>query len=138
MRHDPKVDQLRSVPLFADASTRDLRDLASAADVVVLDAGRFLQRRGRHVVEAYLVLDGEVDLVADGFQLAALGPGDLLGELEIVDGEPAASDAVAAGEVTALVLTAPRLRGLVESNHAVRTAVVRQLARRARDLAVSA
>lgn len=137
MRHDPKVELLRSVPVLAEASSRDLRDLAAAGDTVDLPAGRFLQRSGRRVGDAYLVLTGEVALVVDGHEVATLVPGDLLGELEIVDGEAAATDGVAATDVTALVLTAPRLRGLVESNHAVRTVVVRQLARRARELATA-
>lgn len=135
MRHDPKLDRLRSVPLFAEASTRDLRDLGAAGDVVTVDAGRFLQRAGARVGESFLVLDGELSLVVDGSEVARLGPGDLLGELEVMDGQPAATDAVAGTDVTALVVPAARLRALVDTNHAVRTAVVRQLARRARELA---
>ena len=138
MRHDPKVDRLRAVPLFADASSRDLRDLASTGDLVTLDTGRFLHRAGQRVNDVFLLLTGEIALVSCGFEVAVLAAGDLLGELEVVDGQPAAYDAVAATDVTALVLTAPQLRGLVESNHAVRAAVVHQLARRARQLAASA
>jgi CRP/FNR family cyclic AMP-dependent transcriptional regulator len=138
MRHDPKLDRLRSVPLFAEASIRDLRDLGAAGDVVTVDAGRFLQHAGARVGECFLVLDGELSLVVDGSEIARLGPGDLLGELEVMDGQPAATDAVAGTDVTALVVTAARLRALVDTNHAVRTAVVRQLARRARELAATA
>jgi CPA1 family monovalent cation:H+ antiporter len=138
MRHDPKLDRLRSVPLFAEASARDLRDLGAAGDVVTVDAGRFLQRAGSRVGESFLVLDGELSLVVEGSEVARLGPGDLLGELEVMDGQPAATDAVAGTDVTALVVPAARLRALVDTNHAVRTAVVRQLARRARELAATA
>lgn len=128
-RHDdPKLEQLRAVPLLATASHADLRALAAAGDVVAVPAGHRLLLAGHRTNEAFLLLDG---IVVAGSPVRS---GELVGVVEVLDGQPAAVDAVAVTDATALVLSGPRLRALMETNHVVRVAVVRQLADRARQL----
>jgi CRP-like cAMP-binding protein len=133
-RHETTEARLSALPLIGTATPRDLRALAAAGDLVVVDGGHVLHTAGEHPRACHLVVDGVVEVVVDGRTVAVHGPGELVGLVEAVDGQPAAGDAVVAGPATVLALTAPRLRGLLERNHVVRVAAFRQLAVRTRAL----
>jgi putative ABC transport system ATP-binding protein len=131
---DEKIELLRSLPPFTGASARELRALASAAEVCDIEAGRYLCRSGRRALEAYVVVRGLVDVVIDGATVATLRRGQLVGEMGIIDGQPRSADVVAATDVTVLAIAAPALRALIEDSHAVRRALLSQLADRVRSL----
>ena len=130
--HDEKIDLLRSLPPFTGASNRELRDLAAASDVVTAAAGRVLLRADRRAIETYLVIDGTVDIVIGGVTVCSLQRGEFAGELGVIDGQPRSADVVAATDVTLLAITAPALRALIETSHALRIALLRQIAARVR------
>lgn len=58
---------------------------------------------------------------ADGRELvlALLGPGDVIGEMSVIDNKPRAADVIAAGEVTLTVIGAGQLRELLYSERKV-------------------
>ena len=129
---DEKIDLLRSLPPFTGASTRELRALAAASDIVTADAGRVLCRANRRALETYLVIDGSVDVVVQGETVCTLHRGEFVGELGVLDGEPRSADVVAGTDVTLLAVQASALRALIDTSHALRTALLRQLAERVR------
>ena len=129
---DEKIALLQE--LFAGANKNELRALAAAADVVTVDAGRVLCRADRRAHESYVVVDGMVDIVIGGVAVATLRRGQIVGELGVIDGQPRSADVVAATEVTVLAIAAPAMRGLIETSHSFRTAVLHQLADRVRSL----
>src|SRR5919112_305385 len=109
-KRDPKVDLIQEIPAFRDAPPTDLKRLATAADVVTADAGDVLCRADRGAFEAFMILDGIVDVMArNQTVLASLGRGELVGELGIIDGAPRSADVVARTDVTALVMRATLL-----------------------------
>jgi CPA1 family monovalent cation:H+ antiporter len=130
--HDPKIDVLRRVPELESARVRELRAIAAAGDLTRADAGRVLLRADRRAIEAYLIIEGEVDVVIGGRAIARLGAGEIVGELAIIDGEPRTADVVAATDVTLLAIHATGFRALIEDSHAIRMLVFRQLAARLR------
>ncbi|MEA3055807.1 MAG: hypothetical protein QOD30_1239 [Actinomycetota bacterium] len=131
---DEKIELLRALPPFTGASGRELQALASAAEVCDVAAGRYLCRSGRRALEAYVIVRGMVDVVIDGATVATLRRGQLVGEMGIIDGQPRSADVVAATDVTVLAIAAPAVRALIEDSHAVRSAMLRQLADRVRSL----
>ena len=42
----------------------------------------------------YVILDGEVDIFANGVLVETLGPGDLLGEMALIDSKPRSASAL--------------------------------------------
>ena len=130
--HDQKIDLLQSLAPLSGASTKELRDLAAVADVVTADAGRVLCRADRRALETYLVIDGVVDVVVRGETIASLQRGEFAGELGVIDGQPRSADLVAATDVTLLAIPAQGLRALIETSHALRIALLRQVAGRVR------
>jgi len=65
--------------------------------------------------------------------LAIRGPGDLVGELSAIDGEPRSATATALEPVDVLVLAAGDFRAFLERNPRVALLLVAMLARRLRD-----
>jgi len=131
-KRDEKIELLRSLPPFAGASTRELRAVASVGDIVSADAGRVLLRADKRALETYVVIDGTVDVVLHGEVLCSLQRGEFVGELGVIDGEPRTADVVAATDVRLLAIQAPALRALIETSHALRIALLRQIAERIR------
>jgi CRP-like cAMP-binding protein len=129
---DDKPTLLRSLPAFAGASRRELRELARASELALADAGRVLVCAGRRAIETYLVLEGEVDVMIDGDVVATLGPGEFVGEIGVIDGEARTADVVARTDVALLAIHATAVRSLVESSHSFRLALLRQVASRIR------
>jgi CRP-like cAMP-binding protein len=129
---DKKIDLLRSLPPLSGASTRELRALAADVDLATASAGRVLLRAERRAREAYLIVDGTVDVVIDGRIVSTLGPGEFVGELGVIDGEPRSADVIAATDVRLLAIQAPVLRALIETSHTMRIALLRQVAERVR------
>lgn len=66
--------------------------------------------------------------------MASLRRGQIVGELGVIDGEPRSADVVAATDVTLLAIHSSPLIGLIETNHALRTALLHQLAARLRTM----
>jgi CRP/FNR family cyclic AMP-dependent transcriptional regulator len=131
-KHDLKLQHLRALPLFATASVRELRTIAAAGDIVQVEAGRALCRAERYAREAFLVLDGMVDVRINGGTVASLRRGNLVGELGVIDGLPRSADVIAATDVTVLAIGAREMRSLLGTSRTVRDAVLRQLADRIR------
>ncbi len=61
--------------------------------------------------------------------LQSLGPGDILGEMALIDGEPRSADATAAQETTCLVLPRARFAAVVPRRPDVGLALARHLCR---------
>jgi CRP/FNR family transcriptional regulator, cyclic AMP receptor protein len=85
-------------------------------------------------VSSRRVVDGVVDVVVQGATVTSLRRGQIVGELGVIDGEPRSADVVAATDVTLLAIHEAALRGLIETNHALRTALLHQLAARVRTM----
>ncbi|HYD09179.1 MAG TPA: cyclic nucleotide-binding domain-containing protein [Acidimicrobiales bacterium] len=140
-KHDGKIDRLRTLPLFTTTGARELRAIAAAGDLVTVEAGRAICRAERYAREAFLVVDGMVDVViARGVggphetrtTVATLRRGNLVGELGVIDGLPRTADVVAVSDVTVLAIDARAMRSLLATSKTMREAMLRQLADRIR------
>jgi CRP-like cAMP-binding protein len=73
--------RLHEVPLFRELSSHDLERIAGWADEIEVPQGTHLLDEGRFPHEFFVILDGTVDVMHDGAQVASLGRGDFLGEI---------------------------------------------------------
>jgi CRP-like cAMP-binding protein len=97
MRHDEhrNADLLRDVPLFQACRRRELKHLAELAEEIHLPAGRRLLTQGEAPHDGcYVVVRGSVAVLRGAARIAVAGPGDVLGELALLDGAPRRADAV--------------------------------------------
>jgi CRP-like cAMP-binding protein len=109
---------LRRLSLFAGLSTDQLRDVTSYLHEEHFRAGQVLYQRGAPGEALFIIEQGRVsvqhrDPNGEIRVLAAMGPGDFLGENAVLNGEAHASDAFAQSETSAWTLTRPDFETLL-------------------------
>lgn len=104
-RVTPEAERLAQVPLFAACSPAQLRLLASNVTEHRFTAGAVLMQEGRRGHEFFVLLDGEVEVTVDGYEVATIRAGGFVGEMALLD-EPSRSATVTARtDVHVLVCT---------------------------------
>jgi CRP/FNR family transcriptional regulator, cyclic AMP receptor protein len=106
--------RLRSVPLFASLSRKELRLLASMTDEVSVPAGTPLINEGAFSYEFLLITAGTAEVRRGEQLLATLGAGDFVGEVGAMRDARRNASVVATTEITAIVMTARDLRRVAE------------------------
>ena len=134
----------RSV-LFSVFPQEKLKRMASSAPVMELEPGGLLCQRGDPGDGAYLILEGELEvrtLSAGGktVRLAALGAGELAGEMAALDGAPRSADMVASRRTRLLKISRTTLLEALEAEPKAAVALIAALVGRLRiaDAAIEA
>ncbi len=127
---DRKVELLASVPLFAECSRRELRQIAEAADEVVVPAGTVLTKEGSSGREFIVIVDGAAEVRRRGRKVNELGSGDFLGEIALVSRGPRTATVRTTQPTHALVITAPSFRSLLRRTPSMQWKVLEALAER--------
>jgi CRP/FNR family transcriptional regulator, cyclic AMP receptor protein len=78
-------DNLRAVPLFAEMADRDLRVIATFATEDSVPAGTTLMREGDFSNEMLAIETGTADVLQGDRTVASLGPGDIVGEMGVLE-----------------------------------------------------
>ena len=127
---DTKVALIAAVPLFADCSRRELRELAETADEVVVPAGYALTKEGASGREFVIIVDGAAEVVRRGRKINALRSGDFLGEIALISRGPRTATVRTTVPTHALVITASAFRGLLRRIPSIQIKVLQALAER--------
>ena len=80
-------DNLRAVPLFAEMADRDLRVIATFATEDSVPSGTTLMREGDFSNEVLAIETGTADVLQGDRTVASLGPGDIVGEMGVLERE---------------------------------------------------
>jgi CRP/FNR family transcriptional regulator, cyclic AMP receptor protein len=114
MHRDPKLEALRSVPLFDALSRKELAALAKAGDELDIPEGKVLTAEGTAGSEFFVLLRGEARVSHDGQDLGLMGPGDFFGEIALLEDVPRTATVTAATPSRIFVLTRQRFRSHIE------------------------
>ena len=79
------AEQLKRIPLFADASDEELNKVAVFADGKEFAEGATVMEEGGYSRELLAIEDGTAEVTRDGEHIADLGPGDIGGEAGMLD-----------------------------------------------------
>jgi CRP/FNR family cyclic AMP-dependent transcriptional regulator len=124
-------DNLRSVPLFASMSEGELRKIATFATEDSAPAGATLMREGDYSNDMVAIQSGTADVVQGGRSVGSLGPGDVFGEMGVLERDLRTASVVASSPMRLIRLTTwdvkrlpretrDRLSELVEARRAQR------------------
>jgi len=129
---DAVVTTLRTVPLFADLPREVLARLVSEFEELDFAPGQTVFSQGDPGDALYVVVDGAVEIRGGnaGERVAVLGPGDCLGEMALVTGDPRSATAVALSPIRLLRLDKERFRVLSERHPVFLRELARVLCRR--------
>jgi CRP-like cAMP-binding protein len=101
-----EAEVLRNVPLFSGLSPTQLKLLAFTGSVQRFEAGEYLMRQGERADSAYVILEGEVEVLVDAstgpFVIATQGTNAVMGEMGVICEAPRSASVRAKGPVRAL------------------------------------
>ena len=134
MADNPKLDLMRRVPLFMMCRGQSLDLIARLADEVDVPDGHVLMRQGDIGQEFFVIVEGRVRVERDGTEINALGPGDFLGEMSLIDETRRSATAIADGPAKLLVIAHREFNTLLDSSSSIRSSIMRSMASRLRQL----
>lgn len=115
-------------------SFEQIKSLARYMNLHHIAAGNTLFREGSKGTYFMIIAEGRVDILKrnstdSAHKVCTLKAGDTLGEMSLIDGEPRSATAIAATDVTLLVMTAERFASLSETLPKVALAMVMKMAK---------
>jgi voltage-gated potassium channel len=128
---------LRSVPLFADATAKELDAIARVARTVEFPAGSIICAEGVSGVGLHVIAHGSVSVTSSHSAPVTLGAGAYFGEIAVVDGGPRMATVTAETAVTTLAIVSWELRTIMDTQPQVMHRLVLELCRRLRDQAAA-
>jgi CRP-like cAMP-binding protein len=131
------VELLRQVPLFSALSEDELARVAEVAGVARFEPEEVVFREGETSSSCYMICSGHAAALRehpDGrvITLARFGPGDIFGELAMLDNEVRSATIKALDEVQAIAVLGPDMRRLLE-NPGIAVKLITALARKLRE-----
>lgn len=128
-----RIRLLRSVELFSALPEEKLGPLAALLERVTVEDGRPFLSEGEKSDGLYFLLSGRARVakrLADGGEkdLSFVGPGQCLGEMELLRGDARSASAYAQGRLELLRLTSRELRRWLESEPALAARFFEKLA----------
>jgi CRP/FNR family transcriptional regulator, cyclic AMP receptor protein len=128
------LDMLAAQPLFSGLSQKELRAVASLGTPADFKAGRVITEEGAIGQEAILIVSGSARCVVGGKTVATLGPGDLFGEISLLDRAPRSASVIADSDMQATVFVAAEFIGLVQASPKIALKLLTAMALRLRAL----
>ncbi len=129
------IEFLRTVPLFASMSGRQLRELEGQLQWLHLPAGKTLMKQGDEADGLYVVVGGRLrfevnEESASATRSGSFGRGDIIGELALVTGERRAATVTALRDCELVRLTQAAVKRLLRRAPRVVLALTRTIAER--------
>jgi CRP/FNR family cyclic AMP-dependent transcriptional regulator len=129
-----EFEVLRRVPFFAEIEPSKLKLLAFMSERAGFDDGKVLFRQGDAGDAAYLILDGQAEVVLEGAAgpliVATLGANDIVGDMAILTGAPRAATVRAKGRLVALRIAKDPFMRMVREFPNMAVSIMQELAHR--------
>jgi len=129
-----EIELLRQIPFFADMEAPRLKLLAFMSQRVAYDASKTLFRQGDSADAAYLIIEGEADILVDTstgpVTIATLGPHDIVGEMAILCDVPRTATVQAKSRLVALRIAKEPFLRMVREFPKMAVSIMRELAHR--------
>jgi CRP-like cAMP-binding protein len=128
------VELLRRIPMFAKVEPAKLKLLAFTSERVTYDAGQELFHQGDMADAAYIIVDGDVEVLVDTprgpLAVATLGRNEFVGDIGVLCDIPRTATVKAATRVTTLKISKDLFFRMVTDFPAMGVEVMRVLAHR--------
>ena len=129
-----EFELLRQIPFFADMEAPRLKLLAFMSQRVAFDTGRILFRQGDAADAAFLIIEGEADILVDTASgpvtIATLGRNDIVGEMAILCDVPRTATVRAKTRLVALRIAKEPFLRMVREFPKMAVSIMRELAHR--------
>lgn len=126
------VDSVSRLALFRDLSQAELELLLPDVDEASFGEGSWVVRRGQTDPGLFIIVDGEVSVVLEGEELAALTAGSFFGEISALLDEPVVADVIARTPLRCLYVAPGDVEDFLLANPKVMYRMLQTEARRLR------
>jgi CRP/FNR family cyclic AMP-dependent transcriptional regulator len=127
------VEALQRVPLFADLSKDEVKQIARLFKERRFDEGETVVQEGSGGAAFYVIDSGEAKLFLAGEEHSTLKPGDHFGEIALIDEGTRTATITASTELVCYGVTFWDFRPLVEENGVIGWKLLQSLAKMYRD-----
>jgi CRP/FNR family transcriptional regulator, cyclic AMP receptor protein len=107
--------RLKKIPVFADLGDEQLRHIAALAAEVSVPEGKELVREGDYSYDVLAIEEGTARVERHGDRLADLGPGDVVGEMGVLERSQRNATVVATSPMLLVTLTSWDIRRLTKT-----------------------
>jgi CRP/FNR family transcriptional regulator, cyclic AMP receptor protein len=97
--------RLKSIPVFAELSDDELHQIASLAAEVSVPDGKELVREGDYSYDVLAIEEGTAKVERDHQHVADLGPGDIIGEMGVLERSQRTATVTATSPMVLVTLT---------------------------------
>jgi CRP-like cAMP-binding protein len=104
--------RLKKIPVFADLSEEEIRNIAQLAAEVSVEAGKELVREGDYAYDVLAVEEGTARVERHGRTVAEIGPGDVVGEMGVLERSQRNATVVSTSPMLLVTLTSWDIRRL--------------------------
>ena len=129
-----EFELLRRVPIFAEIEPSKLKLLAFMSERVGFDPGKPLVRQGDPADAAYLIIEGQAEVMvetpAGSVLVATNGPNELVGEMGILCDAPRNATVCAKDRVVALRISKEPFMRMVREFPTMAVSIMQELAQR--------
>ena len=132
-RPSDKVDLLREVPLFSGLNNKELAEVARHADEVQAEEGETIANQGELGNEMFVIVDGSVTVRRDGTDISTRGPGDFIGEMSLLDGQPRSASVITTKDSVLLVMHRSEFSQLLDDVPGLARKILAGLSQRIRE-----
>jgi CRP/FNR family cyclic AMP-dependent transcriptional regulator len=108
------TNRLTAIPIFSELSPQEANRLATFATETSAAEGQILMKEGDYSVELMAIEEGTADVMQHGDKVASLGPGDLIGEMGLLEHRPRSADVIAGSPMRLIKLTHWEIRRMSE------------------------
>lgn len=127
-----RIALLAEVPLFATLGKRQLGEVAAAADELVVDGRSVVIRQGEPGDACYIVASGSLIVHRGERRVAAIGSGDFVGEMALLDGGDRTATVTAAERCVLLVIDRATFSTMLQRSPALAISMLEVLSARLR------
>jgi CRP/FNR family cyclic AMP-dependent transcriptional regulator len=104
--------RLKRIPVFADLDDEALSHIAALAAEVSVPEGKELVREGDYSYDVLAIEEGTATVERGGQHIADLGPGDVIGEMGVLERDQRNATVVATSPMLLMTLTSWDIRKL--------------------------
>jgi len=109
------VARLKTIPLFASFAEDDLRKIAPFAEEHSAGEGEMVVREGDYSYDLLAVEEGTATVTRHGEPIADIGPGDVVGEMGVLERAQRSATVVAQSPMLLVTLTSWDIRRLAKT-----------------------
>jgi len=128
------TEHLKGNQLFAGLTKKELQHVASAGTEVGLKAGATVMKEGQSGRTAIVLLNGTMVISRGGKKLREVGPGEVIGEMSLLDDQPRSATVECVTDCTVLEIIGGQFRDVLDEVPSIRIRLLEAMAGRVREL----